>query len=70
MQIAEHIAKKGKQIGFMSLEMPDTQLIQKMVSRIGQVDSHRLKAGTLEESDFDKMAKIFGEIKEIGRAHV
>ncbi len=65
MQIAEHIAKKGKQIGFMSLEMPDTQLIQKMVSRIGQVDSHRLKAGTLEESDFDKMAKIFGEIKEL-----
>ncbi len=45
--------------------MPDTQLIQKMVSRIGQVDSHRLKAGTLEESDFDKMAKIFGEIKEL-----
>lgn len=65
LQIAEHIAKKGKQIGFMSLEMPDTQLIQKMVSRIGQVDSHRLKAGTLEESDFDKMAKIFGEIKEL-----
>lgn len=65
LQIAEHIAKKGKHIGFMSLEMPDTQLIQKMVSRIGQVDSHRLKAGTLEESDFDKMAKIFGEIKEL-----
>lgn len=45
--------------------MADTQLIQKMVSRIGKVDSYRLKAGTLEESDFDRMAKIFGEIKEL-----
>lgn len=45
--------------------MADTQLIQKMVSRIGQVNSYRLKAGTLEESDFEKMARVFGEIKEL-----
>ena len=33
LQIAEHIAEKGIETAFISLEMSDTQIIQKILSR-------------------------------------
>lgn len=65
LQIAEHIARKGLHIGFVSLEMSDTQLIQKMIARIGQVNSYKLRAGMLEEDDFNKIARICGDLEEL-----
>ena len=45
--------------------MSDTQLIQKMFSKAAQVDSYRLKAGTLEDKDFDKMGQVFSELSDL-----
>ena len=65
LQIAEHIARKGLNVGIVSLEMSETQLIEKMIARIGQVNSYRLRAGTLEEDDFSKIAKICGDLEDL-----
>lgn len=65
LQIAEHIARKGLYVGFISLEMSETQLIQKIVARISQVNSYRMRAGTLEENDFLKIAEVCGDISQL-----
>lgn len=65
LQIAEHIARKGLNVGIVSLEMSETQLIQKMIARIGQVNSYKLRAGMLEDDDFNKIAKICGDLESL-----
>lgn len=45
--------------------MAETQLIQKMIARIGQVNSYKLRAGTLEDEDFKKIAKICGDLEDL-----
>ena len=63
LQIAEHIARKGTWVGFVSLEMSETQLIQKMLARISKVNSYRLRAGTLENKDFERIASVCGDLQ-------
>lgn len=65
LQIAEHIGEKGLHVGFVSLEMSDTQLIQKLFSKLSKVDNYKLRAGTLEENDFTKIAEVSGGISEL-----
>ena len=65
LQIAEHIARKGLDVGMISLEMFETQLIQKMIARIGKVNSYKLRAGTLEDDDFERIANICGDLKNL-----
>ena len=43
LQLAENIAKKDKNVLFISLEMSDNQLIQKMIAREGNVQSYRMR---------------------------
>ena len=62
LQIAEHIARKGKYVGFISLEMSETQLIQKLIARISQVNSYKLRAGTLDDKDFMRIAEVCQDI--------
>lgn len=65
LQIGEYIARKGLNVGIVSLEMSETQLIQKMIARIGQVNSYKLRAGTLEDNDFMRIAKICGDLEDL-----
>lgn len=65
LQIAEHIARKGLSIGFVSLEMSENQLIQKMLSRISKVNSYKMRAGTLEDNDFEKIASVCGDLTSL-----
>lgn len=57
MQIAENIAKKNKNVVFISLEMAETQLIQKIIAKETNINTYKMKRGTLEEEDFDKISK-------------
>lgn len=65
LQISEYIARKGLHIGFISLEMAETQLIQKIVSRISRVNGYKLRAGNLEDNDFIKIAEVCEDISEL-----
>lgn len=65
LQVAENIAKKDKNVLFISLEMSDNQLIQKMIAREGNVKSYRMRRGTLEDTDWEKIANTVGKLSEL-----
>ena len=65
LQLAENIAKKDKNVLFISLEMSDNQLIQKMIAREGNVKSYRMRRGTLEDTDWEKIANTVGKLSEL-----
>lgn len=65
LQIAEHIAKKKKNVVFISLEMAETQLIQKLIAKETNINTYRMKKGTLEEKDFEKIADVIPKITDL-----
>lgn len=56
LQIAEKIARKGKAVAYVSLEMSSIQLIQKILSRKARVNSRKIRNGELTEDEIDKIA--------------
>ena len=54
LQIAQNIAK-NKKVLFVSLEMSENQLIQKMIAKESSINSYRMRMGTLENGDWDKI---------------
>lgn len=65
LQIAEKIARNKKNVLFVTLEMSDTQLIQKMIARTGNVKSYRMRMGTIEDTDWGKISKAISELSEL-----
>lgn len=65
LQIAENIAKKNKNVVFISLEMAETQLIQKLIAKETNINTYRMKKGTLEDKDFEKIANVIPQITEL-----
>ena len=55
LQIAENIAKKGKTVAYISLEMSETQMIQKMLSMRTGVNSRKIRNGDLTENEIEKL---------------
>lgn len=66
LQMAEHIAQKGKYTYFASLEMSEKQLGNRMIARRANIDSHVLRMGWLTDNDFEKIGKAAGEVSSIG----
>lgn len=56
LQIAEKIARKGKAVAYVSLEMSSNQLIQKILSRKARVNSRKIRNGELTDEEIDKIA--------------
>lgn len=65
LQIAEYIAKKGIETAFISLEMSEYQIIQKMLMKKTRVNSYKMRLGTLEEQDLEKISFASAEIAEL-----
>ena len=64
LQIAQEVAKK-KNVVFASLEMSQTQLIQKMIAKQSIVNSYKMRLGTLEEGDWEKIANASIKLAEL-----
>ena len=64
LQIAQNIAKE-KNVVFVSLEMSQTQLIQKMIAKQSIVNSYKMRLGTLEEGDWEKIARASVQLSEL-----
>lgn len=62
LQIAEKIACSNKNVLFVSLEMSETQLIQKMIAQAGNVKGYRMRMGTVEDEDWKKIKKAVEEL--------
>lgn len=65
LQIATRIAEKGTEVAFFSLEMSDTQIIQKMISKETRINNDKMKFGTLEEEDFNKISETSSKLAEL-----
>ena len=65
LQIAERIAEKGVETAIISLEMSDNQIIQKMISRRTRINSYRMRIGTMEDEDMEKMVIAGTQISEL-----
>lgn len=65
LQISEYIASKGIETAFVSLEMSNFQIIQKMITKRTKVNSYKMRLGTLEEQDLEKIGLAGAEIAEL-----
>lgn len=65
LQMAEHIAKKGVYVYFVSLEMSRKQLGNRIIAREAEIDSHVLRMGWLTEENFSKINEVAGNVADI-----
>lgn len=61
LQIAQKIAKK-KNVLYISLEMSEIQLIQKMIAKEGNINTYKMRMGTLEDNDFIKITQTANDL--------
>lgn len=65
LQIAERIASKGIETAIISLEMSDVQIIQKMLSSKTKVNTYKMRMGTLEQEDWNKISVASSEMANL-----
>ncbi len=65
LQIAHKIADKGIAVGIISLEMSETQLVQKLISKVAHVDSNKLRTGNIDITEQEKIAIAEGQISDL-----
>ena len=65
LQVAYKIAKKGMSVAIISLEMSETQIVQKLISKVSNVDSNKLRTGKLTTLEQEKIAIAEGEISDL-----
>lgn len=58
LQIAEYIASKGKKVAYVSLEMSEEQIIQKILAKNTNINSRKIRNGDLTD---DQTIKIIDE---------
>ncbi|MCA9427076.1 MAG: replicative DNA helicase [Candidatus Omnitrophica bacterium] len=63
LNMVENIASKSKQtVGFFSLEMSTTQVIQRLLSSLSQVDLQRLRSGHLSMREKTRVLNALGNM--------
>ena len=63
LNLAQHMAfKKGNAVAIFSLEMSKEQLVNRMLSMESNVDSQKLRTGTLTDADWDAVVEGIGTI--------
>jgi replicative DNA helicase len=60
LNIACNAASEGQGVAIFSLEMSKESLVQRMLTSTARVDSHRVRQGTLRDSDFTQLARAAG----------
>lgn len=65
LNIAQYAAIHSKvPVAIFSLEMSKDQLVNRMLCCEAMVDSHRMRTGKLEDSDWQKVARALGPLSE------
>ncbi len=65
LQIADNIARKNKNVTYVSLEMSKEQIIQKLIAKRARVNSRKIRNGDLKEEEINKIGLVCGEISEL-----
>ncbi|OEF99666.1 replicative DNA helicase [Vulcanibacillus modesticaldus] len=65
LNVAQNVACRSKHpVAIFSLEMSARQLVQRMIAAEGNIDSHKLRTGMLEESDWNKLTMAMSTLSE------
>src|SRR5437762_3842502 len=65
LNIAAHAAIAGKRVvGIFSLEMSKESLLIRLLCSEGRIDSHRLRTGFADQSDWDRMTQAVGRLSQ------
>ena len=68
LNIAEYVAlHSNSTIALFSLEMSKEQLVKRMLAMNSMVDSQKIRAGDLEDDDWDKLV---GSVRKIGNSNL
>lgn len=65
LQIAHKIASKNISVAIVSLEMSETQIVQKLISKVSNIDSYKLRTGNLNIQEQEKIAIAEGKISDL-----
>lgn len=65
LNIAQNVAKKGKCVGLISLEMSKEQLVERMFCSLLAVDSWKMRTGKLSDDDFGRIGTIMDELNSM-----
>ena len=58
-------AKSGTVVGFFSLEMGDTSILDRFVSMIGHIDGMKIRTGRFESDDWERYTRAVSELSEL-----
>ncbi len=64
LNIAQNVAKTGKSVGIISLEMSKEQLVERLFCALLAVDSWKMRTGRLTEEDFARIGSIMDELNQ------
>ena len=65
LQIANKIASKYKNVAYVSLEMSEEQIVQKMLAKKTRINSRKIRNGDLNEKEIESIAIACGEIADL-----
>lgn len=65
LQIAEKIASRGKAVAYVSLEMSEVQIIQKLISRRASVNSRKIRNASLDTNELERVGLAGQQISEL-----
>lgn len=65
LQIAEKLANKNKEVTYVSLEMSEIQIIQKLLSKRTMINSRKIRNGDLTEKEIEKLATACTEVSQL-----
>lgn len=65
LQIAEKIASRGKAVAYVSLEMSEVQIIQKLISRRASVNSRKIRNASLDSNELERVGLAGQQISEL-----
>ncbi len=64
LNIAQNVAKVGKSVGLISLEMSKEQLVERLFCALLAVDSWKMRTGKLTEEDFARVGSVMDELNQ------
>jgi len=65
LQIADRIASKGKKVAYISLEMSEEQIIQKILAKRTRINSRKIRNGDLSDEEVARVSVACNEVSKI-----
>lgn len=65
LNVASNTAKAGKAVALFSLEMGDTQLMNRILCAESEIDAHKFRTGQLQEHDWKQVMSKGGEVANL-----